>query len=190
MNIAAALQKGFEDAVLGRLEFLKARHGCENICLAGGSALNVVMTGKLARSGMFKQTYVFPASGDDGTSVGAAQYVHHVVLGRPPWCKRLRSMSLGPLYDEAAILQALHGFQEKVAFRREQHVEEAVAEALAQGKVVGWFHGRMEFGPRARQPEHPRRSTFGADARCRQPACQAARGVSAVRAGNACRSGG
>ena len=149
MDIAAALQKGFEDAVLTRLECLKARHGCENICLAGGSALNVVMTGRLARSGMFRQTYVFPASGDDGTSVGAAQYVHHVVLGRPSFRKRLRSMSLGPRYDDAAIVAALHGFQGKIAFHREQHVEEAVAAALAQGKVVGWFRGRMEFGPRA-----------------------------------------
>lgn len=149
MDIAAALQKGFEDAVLGRLDYLKAKHGCENICLAGGSALNVVMTGKLARSGMFKQTYVFPASGDDGASVGAAQYVHHQVLGRSPATKRLRSMSLGPHYSEGTIVQALHRFQSKVAFHRDEHVEEAVADALAQGKVVGWFRGRMEFGPRA-----------------------------------------
>jgi carbamoyltransferase len=149
MDIAAALQKGFEDAVLFRLDHLRARYGCENICLAGGSALNVVMTGKLARSGIFRRTYVFPAAGDDGTSVGAAQYVQHQLLRRPPSRKRLRSMSLGPRYSEEAVVEALHAFSGKVTFRREEQVEEAVAEALAQGKVVGWFRGRMEFGPRA-----------------------------------------
>jgi carbamoyltransferase len=149
MDIAAALQQGFEDAVLRRLAHLKTKYALERICLAGGSALNVVMTGKLARSGMFKETYVFPASGDDGASVGAAQYVHHQVLGHPPRATALKTMSLGPSYAERELAQALASHDAKISFRRIDDIEATVAAALADGKVVGWFRGRMEFGPRA-----------------------------------------
>jgi len=149
MDVAAALQQGFEDAMLRRLAYLKATYAVERICLAGGSALNVVMTGKLARSGMFKETYVFPASGDDGASVGAAQYVHHQVLGHPPLGKAVKTMSLGPGYGEPELEQALASYETKLSFRRVDDIEETVAAALAGGKVVGWFRGRMEFGPRA-----------------------------------------
>jgi carbamoyltransferase len=149
MDIAAALQQGFEDAMLRRLAHLKATHGIERICLAGGSALNVVMTGKLARTEMFKDTYVFPASGDDGASIGAAQYVHHQVLGKPPTGKRLNTMSLGPSYAETELVRALEKYDAKVSANRVDDIEETVAAALAEGKVVGWFRGRMEFGPRA-----------------------------------------
>jgi carbamoyltransferase len=149
MDIAAALQKGFEEAMLCRLSYLKNRYGVERICLAGGAALNVVMTGRLARSGMFKETYVFPAAGDDGASVGAAQYVTHQILGKPPLCRRLHSMSLGPAYGEHRIARALQSFDMKVEFHHDPRIEETVADALVAGKVVGWFRGRMELGPRA-----------------------------------------
>ena len=149
MDIAAALQVGLENAIFRRLEHVKERYGIERICLSGGVALNVVMTGKVARSGMFKQTYVFPASGDDGASIGAAQYVHHQVLGNPLSKKAVPSMSLGPAYQEDRVLKALDGHAEKVSFQRVGNIEEKVADALVDGKVVGWFRGRMEFGPRA-----------------------------------------
>jgi carbamoyltransferase len=149
MDIAAALQAQLEEAMFGRLEYLKRKYGIERICLAGGVALNVVMTGKVARSGMFKQTYVFPASGDDGASVGAAQYVHHQVLGHRPGGSAVPSMSLGPAYAKDGVIRALEGYANKVDFRRVDRIEEAVADALAAGKIVGWFSGRMEFGPRA-----------------------------------------
>jgi carbamoyltransferase len=109
----------------------------------------VAMTGKLARSGLLKETYVFPASGDDGTSVGAAQYVHHQVLGNPPVRGPVPTMSLGPRYSEDRIVQALRSYGGKVEFDRADEIEELVADALVDGKVVGWFRGRMEFGPRA-----------------------------------------
>jgi carbamoyltransferase len=98
---------------------------------------------------MFKQTYVFPASGDDGASVGAAQYVHHQVLGHRPGGAAVSSMSLGPAYAKDGVMRALEGYANKVDFRRVDRIEEAVADALAAGKIVGWFSGRMEFGPRA-----------------------------------------
>jgi carbamoyltransferase len=149
MDIAAALQKGFEDAMLRRVAYLKGEYDFGRICLAGGAALNVVMAGKLARSGMLKETYIFPASGDDGASVGAAQYVHHQMLGNPPTRRPLPTMSLGPCYGEDRIVEALHRYANKVEFERVDNIEHVVADALVGGKVVGWFRGRMEFGPRA-----------------------------------------
>jgi len=149
MDIAAALQAGLEEAMFRRLAYLKEKYGIERICLSGGVALNVVMTGKVARSGVFKQTYVFPASGDDGASVGAAQYVQHQILGHPPSGKAVRTMSLGPAYQEDQVLRALESYANKVDFRRVDDIAEMVAEVLADGKIVGWFRGRMEFGPRA-----------------------------------------
>jgi carbamoyltransferase len=149
MNIAAALQRSFENTMLRRFSYLRATYDIDQICLAGGSALNVVMTGKLARSGLFKKTYVFPASGDDGTSVGAAQYVYHQVLGHRSPNKALHTMSLGPGYTEPELLRALKTFDAKVSFGRVDNIEKEVASALARGKVIGWFRGRMEFGPRA-----------------------------------------
>jgi carbamoyltransferase len=149
MDISAALQKQFETAVFDRLSYLKSKYGVERICLAGGAALNVVMTGKLARSRMFKQVYVFPAAGDDGASVGAAQYVHHHVLRNPPPKTALPTMSLGPAYDDQRVTKALQSFGDKIEFVRSADIESAVADGLTQGKVIGWFRGRMEFGPRA-----------------------------------------
>lgn len=149
MDIAAALQKGFEDAMLDRMVYLKDKYAIERICLAGGVALNVVMTGKLARAGIFKQTYVFPAAGDDGASIGAAQYVYHDVLRQPSLAAPVRTMSLGPAFGRNQVAQALEHHAGKLAFHKLENVEEAVAEALVEGKVVGWFQGRMEFGPRA-----------------------------------------
>ncbi|HEY4921269.1 MAG TPA: carbamoyltransferase C-terminal domain-containing protein [Xanthobacteraceae bacterium] len=149
MDIAAALQEQLEEAMFCRLAYLKDKYAIERICLSGGVALNVVMTGKVARSGMFKQTYVFPASGDDGASIGAAQYVQHQVLGLPPTGKAVPSMSLGPSYREASVVGALEANAHKVEFKRVDAIEETVADALVEGKVVGWFRGRMEFGPRA-----------------------------------------
>lgn len=149
MDIAAALQKGFEDATLSRLAYLKEKYAIDRICLAGGAALNVVMTGKLARAGMFEQTYVFPAAGDDGASIGAAQYVYHQVLRQPQFGKPLTTMSLGPSFSRQQVAQALEAHAGKLAYHQIDNVEEAVADALVDGKVVGWFQGRMEFGPRA-----------------------------------------
>jgi carbamoyltransferase len=95
---------------------------------------------------MFKQTYVFPASGDDGASIGAAQYVQHQVLGLPPTGKPVPSMSLGPAYRGDTVVGALEANAHKVEFERVDAIEETVADALVAGKVVGWFRGRMEFG--------------------------------------------
>ena len=149
MDIAAALQTGFEGAMLARMAYLRDKYGIKRVCLAGGVALNVVMTGRLARSGLFEQTYVFPAAGDDGASVGAAQYVYHQVLHQPPTSGPLRTINLGPAFSPEQVAQALEAHAGKLEFHRVDNVEDAVADALVNGKVIGWFQGRMEFGPRA-----------------------------------------
>ena len=107
------------------------------------------MTGKLARSGMFEQTYVFPASGDDGASVGAAQYVYHHFLRQPPPASAGAHHESRPGFQRNQVAQALESHAGKLVFHRVDNVEDAVADALVDGKVVGWFQGRMEFGPRA-----------------------------------------
>jgi carbamoyltransferase len=149
MDIAAAIQKKFEEAMMTRMAYLKDKYAIDRMCLSGGAALNVVMTGKVARSGMFEQTYIFPASGDDGASIGAAQYVYHDILRHPPPNTAVRTMSLGPAFGPDQIARALEASAGKVAFHRVDNAEAAVADALVDGKVVGWFKGRMEFGPRA-----------------------------------------
>jgi carbamoyltransferase len=149
MDIAASLQKCFEEAMLCRMAYLKNKYAIKKICLAGGAALNVVMTGKLARSGIFEQTYVFPAAGDDGASIGAAQHVYHGILRQPLPGGPVRTMSLGPAFSQTQVAQALESHAGKLAFHKVDNIEAAVADALVDGKVVGWFQGRMEFGPRA-----------------------------------------
>ncbi len=149
MDVAAAMQQAFEDAMQCRLTYLKNKYGIKRICLAGGAALNVVMTGKIARSGLFEKVYVFPAAGDDGASIGAAQYVYHDVLRHQPKGTPVRTMSLGPSFNQAQVAHALETYGAKVDFQKIDDVAAVVADALVDGKVVGWFAGRMEFGPRA-----------------------------------------
>ena len=149
MDVAAAIQQAFEDAMQSRMTYLKNKYGIKRMCLAGGAALNVVMTGKIARSGLFEKVYVFPASGDDGASIGAAQYVYHDVLRHPSKGTPVRTMSLGPSFNRTQITHALETYSAKVDFHKIDNVAAAVADALVDGKVVGWFSGRMEFGPRA-----------------------------------------
>ena len=133
MDIAAALQKGFEDAMLLRMAYLKDKYAIKRICLAGGAALNVVMTGKLARSGMFKQTYVFPAAGDDGASVGAAQYVYHDSFA--PAAARRTAAHHEPrsgVRPRSGCARLLKTTRASSSFHQIDNVEDAVADALVE----------------------------------------------------------
>jgi carbamoyltransferase len=118
------------------------------VCLAGGVALNCVANGKIFESTPFRDVYVQAASHDAGTSIGAAQYVWHQVLGKPRE-HVMKHVYLGPEYSEEEIRRALQA--EDVEFRRlsDDALINQTAHELADGKVVGWFQGRMEFGPRA-----------------------------------------
>ncbi len=153
MDIAASVQKVTEDVVLRMARHAKELTGSRNLCLAGGVALNCVANGKLLRAGIFDDVFATPASGDAGGALGAALFVHHQLLDQPRSPKgkdSLKGSLLGPKYSNAEIRAFLDGKQVRHTFyEQETALLEAVAKEMASEKVIGWFSGRMEFGPRA-----------------------------------------
>jgi carbamoyltransferase len=156
MDIAASIQAVLEEAMLRLTGSLAAEHGQRNLCLAGGVALNCVANGKILRAGKFDRIWVQPAAGDAGGAIGAALVGYHHFKGaqrRSNGSPREDAMSgsyLGPSYSEAEIRARLTA----EGARFEVVDDEAVlldrtARALADARAVGWFQGRMEFGPRA-----------------------------------------
>jgi carbamoyltransferase len=147
-NLASSMQRRTEEVVLRMLRRLHERTGLDAVCLAGGVALNCVANGMIRGQTGFSDVFVQPAAHDGGTSFGAAAYVHHHVLGGVR--KYVMDHAyLGPSFDEPAGRRALEAAG--VAYRRvdDPDVVARTADALSQGKIVGWFQGRMEFGPRA-----------------------------------------
>ncbi|MDX6470661.1 MAG: carbamoyltransferase, partial [Gaiellaceae bacterium] len=147
-DVAAALQLRLEEVYLHLADRLRARTGARNLCLAGGVALNAVANGRVVANGGFDRVYVPPAAGDAGTAVGAALHVWNHELGNPRGFA-MRDAYTGPAYggDELAATIAARG----LAAERldETELARVVAGRIAEGDVVGWFQGRMEFGPRA-----------------------------------------
>jgi carbamoyltransferase len=153
MDLAASIQKVTEEAVLRMAGTAKALTGSRYLCLAGGVALNCVANGKLLRSAVFEDIFVTPASGDAGGALGAALFVHHQLLQRPRKpCRTdtLKGSLLGPNFSNEEIRAYLDDRGVRYTyFERECELLHAVAQELESDQVVGWFHGRMEFGPRA-----------------------------------------
>jgi carbamoyltransferase len=154
MDIAASVQSVTEDVVLGLTRSLAEETGEENLCLAGGVALNCVANGKVLRDGRFKNIWVQPASGDAGGAIGAALAAYHMHFGqeRGP-INALDGMAgayIGPAYeaDDIAGRLAAAGARFDVVDDDDELFERTV-DALVGEKAVGWFQGRMEFGPRA-----------------------------------------
>ncbi len=153
MDLAASVQAVTEQVVLRLAKGIKKDTGAENLCLAGGVALNCVANGKLLAEGIFKNLWVQPAAGDAGGAVGAAMVAHHLHNeGRRTIVARGDGMSgtyLGPSYDQADIEGRLT--KAGAVFERldDQSLIDQTAAALAENQGVGWFQGRMEFGPRA-----------------------------------------
>jgi len=148
MDIAASLQERLEEVVLSYLRRLKYEYAFEKLCISGGVALNSVLNGKIARAALFKDIYVFPAAGDDGCAVGAAQYLYHHVLGETGQ-GRITSVLLGHEYENTSISKVLAKFDQKITIMHSDDIAHDVAELILDQQVVGWFQGRMEFGPRA-----------------------------------------
>jgi carbamoyltransferase len=147
LSVAAAAQRVVEDVVFHMARHLKQATGARNLCLAGGVTLNSVTNGLLAREGLFDQIFIQPAAGDSGTSLGAALYVDHVVLRRPRR-EVMKTAFLGPEYTDAECLAAIE--KSGLPFVRASDGKNAfAARKLAQGKIIAWFQGRLEFGPRA-----------------------------------------
>lgn len=148
-DVAAALQEALERAVLHTLTHARKETGLTRLCMAGGVALNSMMNGAIARSGLFDDIFVQPAAGDEGGGLGAALQAWHDTRNGDSSRGALRHVYHGPRFDDEDILAALLAQRDRLQWTRSAGVEEETAAALAAGAVVGWFQGRMEFGPRA-----------------------------------------
>jgi carbamoyltransferase len=152
MDLAASVQWVTEEIVLRLTRALSSETGRKNLCLAGGVALNCVANGRVLRDGMFENIWVQPAAGDAGGAVGAALAAYYTHLGQPRKTNGRDAMSggyLGPSYDESEIEQQLSAAGARFDKLDDTDLMVITADALAVGKAVGWFQGRMEFGPRA-----------------------------------------
>jgi carbamoyltransferase len=151
MDVARSAQVVLEEILLEKTRYLHTKFPSENLCMAGGVALNVVANGKCLREGPFERLFVQPAAGDAGGSVGAAALAHVEVTGEPPLVKKLENVYLGPANSVSDAYKFLRASSAKFQdFRgREDDLINFVADCLVDGKVIGWSQGRMEFGPRA-----------------------------------------
>ncbi|MGH3050049.1 MAG: carbamoyltransferase family protein, partial [Gaiellaceae bacterium] len=147
-DVAASLQKRTEEIYLHMLERLHGRTGQGALCLAGGVALNAVANGRIRPETPFDEIYVQPAAGDSGTAVGAAYWVWNQELSEPRGFV-MRHAYTGPQFSDAEIEQAVTAAGLEAERLSDEALFPAVAERIAAGEVVGWFQGRMEFGPRA-----------------------------------------
>ncbi len=152
MDVAASIQAVLEEAVLRLTRSLASRSGVRNLCLAGGVALNCVANGKVLRDGKFDRLWIQPAAGDAGGAVGAALAAFHQFKGAPRDVAATDGMSgtfLGPEFSQSDIERRLTACGARFAVLGEDDMIEATAQALADQLAVGWFQGRMEFGPRS-----------------------------------------
>jgi carbamoyltransferase len=153
MDLAASIQKVLEDIVLRMTRSLAEETGMRNLCLAGGVALNCVANGKILRDGKFDQIWIQPAAGDAGGALGAALAACHLYKGQPRTVNSsidaMKGAYLGPEFSQQEIERRLEATGAVFSTVRDEDLLDASAEALAEGKALGWFQGRMEFGPRA-----------------------------------------
>lgn len=153
-NLALAIQRVTEDIVIKMALEAKRLTGSKNLCMAGGVALNCVANGKLQAAGIFDEIYIQPAAGDAGGALGAALAAHHLYFSkeerkvtRPD---AMEGSYLGPSYSDKEVLQVIRKVKAVYHhFTDLSKMNELIAGELAKGQVVGWFQGRMEFGPRA-----------------------------------------
>jgi carbamoyltransferase len=145
-NIAFAVQEACEIAMMSVVHMAVEKTNCKNVCLAGGVALNSKGNGEIVRSGIVEKFFVQPAASDDGVALGAALAPYLDGGGKLP-NKPMRHAYFGPCFDDETIEAALRTY--KLHYRRVTDPAACAAELLSQGKILGWFQGRMEFGPRA-----------------------------------------
>lgn len=149
-DIAAALQKITEEVVLAIAKHAKEITGSKHLCLAGGVALNCVVNGKLLLSELFDDIYIQPASGDAGGALGSALYVyHHVLKNKRVLSTAMNSVYLGPEYNDKQIYQSLDNYGLICEEYDEDELCQKVANLIEGNNTIGWFQGKMEYGPRA-----------------------------------------
>ncbi len=153
MDLARSVQDVMEEVLLRMGRHIRKELGMKYLCLAGGVALNCVANGKLLREGIFEDIWIQPAAGDAGGALGAALVVWHQYLGNPraanPGKDAMQGAYLGPEYRNGEIGAFLQKNGIPHAELKDAEIAPAVAKLIAEEKVVGWFQGRMEFGPRA-----------------------------------------
>ena len=152
MDIAASIQKVTEEIMIKIAKSLKEEFNIPNLCLAGGVALNCVANGKILKEKIFDNIWVQPAAGDAGGSLGAALALWHIDQKNPRKINPKDSMQgsyLGPEYSQAEIEKELKKIGAIYQIKTEEDLIECTAEDLSKGEAIGWFQGRMEFGPRA-----------------------------------------
>ena len=147
-DIAASVQKVCEEIVLRMARHLHRETGLEKLCMAGGVALNCVANGRVIRETPMKELWVQPAAGDAGGAVGVAHYVYNT-LEKQPRAGSWTHAYLGPAFSDAEIARYLEGAGAKYETLGDGDLVGRTARLLSEGRVVGWFQGRMEFGPRA-----------------------------------------
>jgi carbamoyltransferase len=151
MDIARSLQVVLEDVLIQKALYLHETTGSKNLCMAGGVALNCVANGKIIRNTPFENLFVQPASNDAGGALGAASLAYMEVSGQPMAIEKQSHVYLGPRYSTDAVRRVV----EASSLKFHDHagdlkaLVQATAKRIAEGKVIGWFHGRMEFGPRS-----------------------------------------
>jgi carbamoyltransferase len=151
MDVAKSLQVVLEEVLLEKVAYLSGVVDSPNLCMAGGVALNCVADARILREGPFERLFVQPAAGDSGCCLGAAALAHIRLTGERHTTEPLTHVYLGPSYgaDEISRLITATGLPAVDFTDREADLLEAAVDRLAAGRVVGWFHGGMEFGPRA-----------------------------------------
>jgi carbamoyltransferase len=153
MDLAASVQAVTEEVVLRLTRSIAAQTGARNLCLAGGVALNCVANGKVLRDGRFERLWIQPAAGDAGGAVGAALGAYHIAHGQPRaganGHDRMKGAYLGPAFSTAECRRHLDAAGARYEVLDDGALIDTCARVLAEEKALGWFQGRMEFGPRA-----------------------------------------
>jgi len=153
MDLARSVQDVCEEIMMRMARTAHRETGSDNLCLAGGVALNCVGNGKILRNGPFKNIWIQPAAGDAGGALGVAQLIWHRHLDKPrtvvPGKDGMKGAYLGPSYTDAEIKAALDSVGAKYVKLERADLTKQVATHLADGKIIGWMNGRMEFGPRS-----------------------------------------
>ena len=152
MNIASSIQKVTEEIMIKLAKSIQKEYGLKNLCLAGGVALNCVANGKILKEQIFENVWIQPAAGDAGGSLGAALALWHIEQNNPRTANKNDSMQgsyLGPEYNQKEIEEELMNAGANYKILEEDDLINKSAEDISKGKAIGWFQGRMEFGPRA-----------------------------------------
>jgi len=152
MDIAASIQSATEEIILKITRFLSKEFKLQNLCMAGGVALNCVVNGKILKDGLFKNIWIQPAAGDAGGALGAAQVFYYQELNNERKILKTDSMKgsyLGPRFTDNQVENELKSCQANYKKLSSDQIIKETAKALSEEKTIGWFQGRMEFGPRS-----------------------------------------